>query len=61
LKATEFFRICAYFTWELDHVALQVLHQVIVEAIALQELESVVPRASRFELEAKQVFVVIVQ
>jgi hypothetical protein len=53
LKATEFFRICAYLAdfRELDHVALQVLHQVIVEAIALQELEGIIPRASRFELE----------
>jgi len=46
---------------ELDHVALQVLHQVVVEAISLKELEGVVPRADGLELEAVQVFVVVVQ
>jgi len=46
---------------ELDHVAFQILHQVVVEAVILQELEGIVPRAGGFELEAKQVFVVVVQ
>ena len=35
-----------------DLVALQVLHLVVVEAIAHQEFEGIIPRASRFELEA---------
>jgi hypothetical protein len=63
LKATEFFRICAYFVgfWELDQVAFQVLHQVVVEAAALQELESVVSRAYGFELEAVLVLIVVVR
>ena len=50
------FRICAYFTWELDHVAFQVLHLVVIEAVALQELEGIVPRSGRLELEAVEVF-----
>ena len=42
-------------------MAFQVLHQVVVEAVALQELEGIVPRAGGLELEAKEVFVVVVQ
>jgi len=38
-----------------DHVALQVLHQVVVEAVPLQELEGIVPRADGLELEAIEV------
>jgi len=43
-----------------DHVAIQVLHQVVVKAISLQELEGIVPRADRLELDAVEVFVVLV-
>lgn len=46
---------------ELDHVTLQVLHQVVVKAISLQELEGIVPRADGLELEAVEVFVVVIQ
>ena len=53
LKATEFFKIWAYpDLGSFDHVAFQVLHLVVVEAIAHQEFEGIIPRASRFELEA---------
>jgi hypothetical protein len=31
-----------------------------IEAIALQELEGVVPRAGRFELEAVKVFFIVI-
>jgi len=46
---------------ELDRVALQVLHQVVIEAVFLQELEGIVPRADGLELEAVQVFIVVIQ
>jgi hypothetical protein len=46
---------------ELDHVAFQVLHQVVVEAVLFQELEGIVPRGNVFELETIQVFVVVIQ
>jgi hypothetical protein len=40
-------------------MAFQVLHQVVVEAVALQELEGIVPRAGGLELEAVQVFILL--
>ena len=46
---------------EIDHVAQQALHQIVVEAVALQDLEGVVPCADGFELEAVLVPVVVVQ
>jgi hypothetical protein len=35
--------------------------RVVVKAVLLQELEGIVPRADGLELEAVQVFVVIIQ
>jgi hypothetical protein len=46
---------------ELDQVTFQILCQIVVEAVLLQELEGVVPRADGLELKAAQIFVVIVQ
>ena len=46
---------------ELDHVAFQVFHQIVVEAISLQDLEGIVPRAGGLELETVFVLIVVVQ
>ena len=46
---------------KLDHVSLKILNQVVVEAVLLQELEGIIPRADVLELKAEQVFAVIVQ
>jgi hypothetical protein len=46
---------------KLDHVAPQVLHQVVVEAVPLQDLEGIVSLACGLELEAIAVLVVIAQ
>jgi len=63
LEATEFFKnlhiICEL--EKLDHVALQVLHQVEVEAASLQNFGGLVSFAQRFQLEAIQVLVVAVK
>jgi hypothetical protein len=40
-----------------DHVAFQVLHQVVIKAVLLQELGGIVPCADGLELEAIEVFV----
>ena len=63
MEATEFFKnlhiICEL--EKLDHVALQVLHQVEVEAASLQNFGGLVSFAQRFQLEAIQVLVVAVK
>lgn len=45
---------------QLNHVAPQVLHQIHIKAAPLQKLEGLVPLAYRLELEAIEVFVVVV-
>jgi hypothetical protein len=48
-------------TGELDQVASQVFHQLVLEAVLLQDLECIVPLADGLELEAVVVFFVMAQ
>jgi hypothetical protein len=46
---------------ELDNVPLHVLHQVVIEAIPLQDLEGINPLARCLELEAIVFLTVVAQ